>query len=283
MSTSIEWCRNPDGSPGETWNPIAMRCTPVSEGCANCWHLRFVKRHAANKQFCPEHRAASAGGVPWLNPVALKKPFSWKKPKMVAVQLMGDIFHDSVQGLEIDRVMNVILRCPQHTFIILTKRVKRMERYFFSFYAITRPPISDTTICPKPIPNLWLGVSAENQANWNKRLPVLLSIPAAKHFVSVEPMLGPITPVWEEGNWVINPFFGTKSMPDCDSTDADKWGQLNWVVCGAEQGPGARKMDMVWANTLRADCREYKTPFFFKKSSKGVCAGGVDEAGKKEV
>jgi protein gp37 len=234
MPTKIEWCRNPDGTPGESWSPIAMRCTPVSEGCLKCWHLRFTKRHASNEQICPKHRAAAAGGAPWLNPVALKKPLHWKRPRMVAVQLMGDLFHESVPHKYVIAIMDIIQRCPQHTFLFLTKRVDSMKMFFGG--------TSGAGLSAPALPNLWLGWTAENQARWDERTLIGLSIPAAKFFVSVEPMLGPIN---TNGH-----------RPD-------------WVLCGAEQGPGARHMPQEWMSSLENQCRKASIPFFLKKVSKG--------------
>lgn len=241
-----------------------MRCTPVSEGCAHCWHLRFAARHAANSTLPPEMRTARAGGLLWMNEKELRKPLSWRKPKMVAVQLMGDLFHESVHISYIADVFNIMASrtttCGKnhkhidecwtgdfHTFLILTKRVERMSKVLGgelqNFIADKRAGSVLDESGTWPLPNVWLGVTAENQARWDERVSVLKHISAAKRFISVEPLLDYIYP---------------KLVTS-----------LDWVICGAEQGPGARHMDQDWAIDLECKCRSFGVPFFFKKTSNG--------------
>ena len=268
MSTKIEWCVNPDGSQGETWNPIAMRCTRVSEGCGGknkkggCWHQHFADRHAINPAFPSEARTAYAGGAPWLNPAALVKPLSWHKPRMIAVQLMGDLFHESIHLSYIADVFSIMASrtaaCGKnhkhmdecwtgdfHTFLILTKRVERMKKVLGgelqNFIADKRAGSLLDEAGTWPLPNVWLGVSTENQQRWNERVPVLLSIPAAKHFVSVEPCLSQID---------INGYYNG----------------LDWVICGKENGPGARPFNGDWARILFDQCLSAGIPFFYKNT-----------------
>lgn len=191
-----------------TWNPIAMRCTPVSEGCANCWHLKFANRHAHNPKFSKEMRKAYSGGEPYLREDELIRPFKLKKPSRIGVQFMGDLFYEHVYFEWIDQVLEVVMRNPRHIFIFLTKRPLIMQFYFNNIINNTmgtwdrfRKSVSFYDACHrsviklrkgKVIENLWLGVSVENQEQANKRIPILLEIPAAVRFVSVEPMLSKI-------------------------------------------------------------------------------------------
>ena len=161
-----------------SWNPIAMRCTPVSPGCANCWHLKMCNRHAGMSQFSQEVRDAKAGGKPILSVKELWRPHKLRSPAMIGVQFMGDLFHSSISLEDRRNVMRAIVHGKRHTFLILTKRPGNIR--------IASPR---TRIIP---PNLWLGVSCENQEWADKRIPELLKIPAAVRFVSLEPLLGPI-------------------------------------------------------------------------------------------
>jgi protein gp37 len=110
-----------------TWNPVAMRCTRVSAGCDHCWHLRMADRHAANPNLPEPLREARAGGPPWLNEQELVKPLHWRKPRVIGVQFMGDLFHESVPDELIYRVFDTAWKCPQHTFLVLTKRERVVE------------------------------------------------------------------------------------------------------------------------------------------------------------
>ena len=112
-----------------SWNPVAMRCTPVSDGCKNCWHLAMARRHAANPTLRREVREARAGGKPWLDVKELEAPLHLRKPARIGLEFMGDLFHQSVTTAMRDRVFDVMWRSPQHTFVVLTKRPARMVDY----------------------------------------------------------------------------------------------------------------------------------------------------------
>ncbi len=114
-----------------TWNPIAMRCTPVSEGCRNCWHLAMAKRLAANPKIVNEFRNAYGGAIPpVLIHTELEAPLYLRKPSRIAIQLMGDLFHDSVPTEFVDMILATVSLSVFHTFLILTKRPARMKEYF---------------------------------------------------------------------------------------------------------------------------------------------------------
>lgn len=251
-----------------TWNPITG-CTPVSMGCDNC----YAKRHA--------ERFRGRFGYPSDDPFRVTfhkdrcgQPIKWTKPRKIFVCSMGDLFHEDVPNDVIRNLLLVMRHCEQHTFIVLTKRPERMKQALEYSKKIT-------DYC-WPLRNVWLGITAENQRTADERIPILLSIPAAVRFVSVEPMLGPvdISP-WDKcdlcgrlrnsfdpdkilGVWGssfchehYNPFNG------CEGTY--KRHALDWVICGGESGPGTRPMHPFWVRSLRDQCAIAGVPFFFKQ------------------
>ncbi len=184
----------------------------------------------------------------------LNDPLKIKKSSMIFVCSMGDLFHEDVSELIIDEILDVIAACPQHVFIMLTKRPQNIEQ---KLYASTPKCGCRHLGGGDYMPNVWLGVTAENQARAEERIPILLSIPAAVRFVSVEPMLGPVDlnragAIWADMNGSIRPEY----QQPCRTID--------WVICGGETGPGARPMHPDWARSLRDQCKSASVPFFFK-------------------
>lgn len=242
--SKIEWL---DG--GASWNPITG-CTPISEGCANC----YAKTMA-------ETRLRGMFGYDKEDPFKvtfhedkLDQPLKWKKPRKIFVCSMGDLFHEDVPtGLIID-IFGVITGSDQHSFLILTKRPERMKGFmeYINRFRTT------------PLKNVWLGVTAENQRTADERIPILLDTPAAKRFVSVEPMLEQID---------LN-LFGNRRCGYVDKVQHIPGlvpslvpvSFIDWVICGAETGQNARPMDLKWARDLRNQCSEANVPFFFKKA-----------------
>lgn len=217
----------------DTWNPIAMRCDPVSPGCAHCWHLRMCARHAGNDRLPKELREARAGGPFCLMEKELTKPLRWRKPRTVGVQFMGDLFHPKVTHSQQCRVMSMIEACPRHTFLLLTKRIEGADGFFCcEEYGVPE--------------NAWLGVTVCNQQEADEKIPVLLQIPAAVRFLSLEPLLGDMLIKWwldgqhESGN-----------RPD-------------WVIVGPETGPGARPCKLEWIDAIVSQCCEAGVPVFVK-------------------
>lgn len=240
MPTKIEWT-------DETWNPITG-CTPISTGCAHCFAKRMSRRLAGRHGYpeAPHHFDVT------FHPDRLEQPLHWKKPRKIFVCSMSDLFHPLVKLEWQLAVLDIIKRCPQHTFQILTKR-----------------PIQTAMLyeCTgwEPPGNVWLGVTAENQKQADKRIPILLRIPAAKRFVSIEPCLGPI----DIERFTVCPFC---NMPDAwhSSQLECKCGHLlDWVIVGAETGPGKRTMDLDWARSIRDQCQVAGAAYFFKKDSDG--------------
>jgi len=243
MSTKIEWTN-------KTWNPI-IGCTKVSEGCNNCYAEQFAYR-LANMEWKDDRRQLNYCNVidpdtkKWNGKThfvqeAIYKPLKWEKPRIIFVCSMGDLFHESVPVSWIMQIMDIIEDCPQHTFQILTKRPARMLEYFGSNEKTKKSG-------QKILPNLWLGVTTENQKQAETRIPILLNIPAAKRFISCEPLLSDID-------------------LECFSETGCPWEaieDLDWVIAGGETGSKARPMHPDWIESLRDQCIEAETPFFFK-------------------
>jgi protein gp37 len=234
--TKIEWA-------DEVWNPVTG-CTKVSPGCAHCYAERLAGRFWKGRKFTDVR----------VHPERLDDPLRWKKPRRVFVNSMSDLFHPAVETLWIAEVFSTMQRCPQHTFMILTKRPERMHELLSRWdhgRSLDHWPVW-------PLPNVWLGVSAETQKEADARIPILLQTPAAVRFVSAEPMLGPV--ILRE-YWM--PHYDPKQHYAIDPPNyRDK---LGWVICGGESGPGARPMHPDWARGLRDHCQAAQVPFFFKQ------------------
>jgi protein gp37 len=225
--SAIEWT-------DATWNPVTG-CTKVSPGCDHCYAERVTERWQGKGSF---NRVV-------LHEDRLSKPLKWRKPRRVFVNSMSDLFHDDVPDAYIAEVFSVMARAPQHTFQVLTKRHGRMRSL------LNRGSFRDNlaTWCrPWPLPNVWLGVSVEDQKWADVRVPALLDTPAAVRFLSCEPLLGP---VWLKAFWLQPTFPGPR---------------INWVIVGGESGPGARPMHADWARSLRDRCVAAGVPFFFKQT-----------------
>jgi len=241
MPTKIEWAT-------ESWNPITG-CSPVSEGCENCYARRMAYRLRGRFGYPKDDPFKIT-----FHPDKIEKPLHWKKPRVIFVCSMGDLFHKDVphhtyieNEVTVNHIYLTSKKCPQHIFLILTKRPKVMKS-FFSWITAFGGKIPD---------NLWLGVSVENQQRADERIPILLQIPAAKRFVSIEPMLGPVNiinkPWWD---WRYTYSFYPKEYVKKP---------IDWVICGGESGPGARPMHPNWPRSIREQCREAEVPFFFKQ------------------
>jgi protein gp37 len=258
----IGWLNVPGYIP-QTWNPI-VGCSKISEGCRNCYAERMANRQAAmcragsNTDSAICYRAATHENGGWngtthLIDSAIKKPMGWKKPRAIFVNSMGDLFHENTSDEWIDQVFAVMALFPQHLFIVLTKRAERMEKYIsggvmnkdtMARVAIEASKIKVPVSVKWPLPNVWMGVTAENQEMYDSRIRHLLATPAAVRFVSGEPLLSEI--------------------------HADYIGQLDWFIVGGESGPGARAMQPEWARALRDQCEAAGVPFFFKQWGSAV-------------
>lgn len=236
--SKIEWTN-------ETWNPI-IGCTKISEGCKNCYAEKMANRLAKIKSTCYYISVLNPLKIPmeWSGEcsVIYRKfldPLKWNKPRMIFVCSMGDLFHESLNFNDILDIFFVMEKCPQHTFQILTKRPERMMEF------INWSPY------PFPSKNVWLGVTAENQEQANKRVPILLDIPAAKRFVSCEPLLSDIDFPWF----------------DYQKTNGTILDKIDWVIAGPETGPNKRPMQKEWIQNIYNQCKRANVPFFDKKNT----------------
>jgi protein gp37 len=291
----IGWLNVPGFKP-ETWNPI-VGCSKISAGCDNCY--AELNASAGRLQQFERYAEVQDGQGNWngktvLHEPTLEKPLRWKKPRAIFVGSMTDHFHKNTPDEWVDQVLAVAALCPQHIFIVLTKRAERLERYFDEMlYSRVNKQIQKFPGHEKaythssiawPLPNLWLGVTAENQAMADERIPHLLRTPAAVRFVSVEPMVGPVKVNFNgECNGCVSfncELHGSSELlQNCPATK-----KLDWVICGGESGSGARAMDPVWARSLRDQCEDAQVPFFFKQWGAGYlssefymgCPSGYD-------
>jgi len=257
----------------ETWNPI-VGCTKVSPGCDNCYAEKqaFIRAFNPNtpqyKNVVVKHplnpRYREWNGTTQLVNSALTKPMKWKKPRMIFVCSMGDLFHESVSFETIEKVYDVMYSNKQHIFIVLTKRPERAYQFWqWLLNKVAGVGIQD--VCSTLKDNIWMGVTAENQEQANKRISILLHIPASKRLVSIEPMLGPID--FYDIN-INGEFYHTlKGFGDISGGDFGQFNgpKLDWVICGGETGPKARPMHPDWVRSVRDQCKEAGTPFFFKQ------------------
>lgn len=209
-SSSIEWTE-------ATWNPVTG-CTKLSAGCANCYAERLANRLRAMGQ--PRYAQGFAVAT---HEDALRLPLSWKRPRMVFVNSMSDLFHEEVSDKFIHRVFDVMIQADHHRFQVLTKRSARLlEMNSFLPWAS----------------HIWMGVTVEDESCL-QRVDDLRRTNAALKFLSIEPMLGPLSGL--------------------DLTGID------WVIVGGESGPNARPMESKWVTEIRDSCQEAGVPFFFKQ------------------
>jgi len=253
--TKIDWC-------DEVWNPI-VGCSRVSAGCDNCYAARMAHRLTGNVKVIDKYMAVEAwDGHVQFDEKSLGQPLLWHKPKRIFVNSMGDIFHKNVPTKWIDDVLEIISACPQHTFMILTKRPELIEE---KLYGVTIDNPCRELGGGDYLPNLWLGVSVEDQKTADERIPLLLQTTAAHRFISVEPMLGEVDimhTVWNHTpESAITPHM---KIYDKTTMQAPLLPGINWVICGGENGPGARPIHPDWVNNLYDQCSCASVPFFFK-------------------
>ena len=204
-----------------TWNPVTG-CTKITRGCDHCYAERFAERFRG------------VSGHPFeqgfdlkLHPARLSRPLTWKKPRMVFVNSMSDLFHKHVPARFTDQVFDVMEEADRHVFQVLTKRSSVMRKYLHRRYGARLAP-----------QHIWCGVSVEDQSAV-ARVRHLRQAPLSTRFLSIEPLLGPI------GN--------------LDLTG------IAWVIVGGESGPHARPMQPAWVCRIRDRCVRERVPFFFKQ------------------
>ena len=292
--TGIEWTDS-------TWNPI-VGCSVVSPGCTNCYAMKMAARIEAmqpGSHYAGTTHASKAGAV-WTGKLALApdsiltKPLRWHRPRKIFVNSMGDLFHESVPDAWIDRVFAVMALTPQHTYQVLTKRSARMRAYMAGHESkipyLGRMPLERVHLeaaahmegdggymdalkragniyslyldAPWPLPNVWLGVSTEDQRRAAERVPDLLATPAAIRFVSAEPLLGPIRfdriRVTPDHHTMIDALRGY-------ALEGGGRTRLHQIIAGGESGPNARPAHPDWVRSFRAQCAVAGAAFFFKQ------------------
>ena len=242
--TGIEWTE-------ATWNPVTG-CDRVSEGCDNCYAAAMAARLRAmgnpRYQRDGDPRTSGPGFGLTLHADKLDEPFTWRRPRIVFVNSMSDLFHKEVPDDFIADIFAVMEATPQHTYQVLTKRPARMTSLLRRWAAEGIEPAA----------NVWLGTSVETQHWAEIRVPKLLETPAAVRFLSCEPLLS--------------------------SIDLTPWvhaGNLDWLIAGGESGPNARPMDAEWVASLRDQCAEAGVAFFFKQwGGRTPKSGGRDLDGR---
>lgn len=297
--SKIEWT-------DATWNPV-RGCSAVSPGCKNCFAARDAARFAGadDKQGTrgPFHGFVriSSSQPQWTGKVELMEhklgePLAWRKPQKIFVNSMSDLFHQALPDEAIDQIFAVMALCPRHSFQVLTKRPRRMMEYLadpetservdaFAWEMIEErvDPLNRRSddiratarsLQDGPLPNVWLGVSVEDQEMADERIPLLLQTPAAIHFVSYGPALGPVdfsrTPNDEFAHGFINPLRGFQSGDDGTRR------RLDWIVAEGESGPGARPAHPQWFRDVRDQCVEAGVSFFFKQWGEWTPGENVD-------
>lgn len=323
LNSGIEWTDS-------SWNAL-RGCSRASEGCRNCYAERQAYRFSGPGQPFEGLVTITNGHPAWTGKVALIEkhlldPMKWKpvklgggrieyeqagpfvmtrpavRPRIIFVNSVSDLFHESIPTWWQDQIFAVMAMCPQHRFIVLTKRAGRMYEYLST-------PASELQMrwgmaasyllgsgeeaerrAPKafPLPNVALGVSIENQSTASLRVPFLLKTPAAFRLASAEPLLGPLdlTAIryWDEVDpdieceWnaltAFHQVLHSNSM-DAVATEDDGVTKLDWVICGGESGKKARPMNPDWARSLRDQCKATNTPYFFKQWGEwGPCENG---------
>ncbi|KLI04536.1 MULTISPECIES: DUF5131 family protein [Mycolicibacterium] len=270
--TGIEWT-------DATWNPVTG-CTKVSAGCDHCYAETIAHRFTGSKAY-------PNGFQVTLRPERLDQPLRWKRPRRIFVNSMADLFHDDVPDEYIAQVFAVMAAAPHHTFQVLTKRHARMRSLLNSdgfLDAVTEADgregycaTAGLTTYTWPLPNVWLGVSTENQKWANIRIPALLDTPAAVRFISAEPLIGEIglNPLWLSPSigcalWNGKPTAQDKAALNAIARAAVKKHDgtaafVDWVIVGGESGQRARPMHLQWALSLRDQCVSAGVPFLFKQ------------------
>lgn len=282
--THIEWT-------DATVNAI-NGCSVLSPGCKHCYAMRLAGTRLRNHPSRAGLTQQTKAGPVWtgevrLNEAALLQPLRWKRPRRIFWNAHGDTFHDAVPDEWIDRMFAVMALTPQHQHQVLTKRSTRMRAYFakgsdaarLAIYELANERKIDS-ICKNevlftrainalahfPLRNVWLGVSVEDQARADERIPDLLVTPAAVRFLSCEPLLGPIVLRREENQAEricrsrIEASTGVRQPPPADLITG-----IDWIIVGGESGPGTQPMHPDWARSLRDQCAAARVPFFFKQ------------------
>ena len=212
--SSIEWT-------DATWNPVTG-CTKISAGCDNCYAARFSERFRG----VPGHPFETGFDLT-LRPSRLTQPLTWKRPRMIFVNSMSDLFHKEIPREHIAAVFDTMERADWHVYQVLTKRSSLLQRFMNDRYRTRKAPV-----------HMWFGVSVEN-AMGNSRIAHLQNTNASVRFLSIEPLIEPVGKLDLAG--------------------------IDWVIVGGESGPHSRPMDPEWVIDIRNQCVAAKVAFFFKQ------------------
>jgi len=262
MPTKIEWARNGDGTPGETWNPLrgtqgTWHCTKVSPECAYCYAERLNMTDLHHNG--PAYQVGT--DTMRLDEKVLAKPLSWRKPRVCFICSMTDLLHEQVPFEWIDRILDVCRRSPNSFFLILTKRPERALEYqeWMRTHGRTWPP------------NVGGGVSFGTQGYANKFMPLLLQLDLVLRTVSIEPLIEAVdlrpwldccSDACDHGE-VFRPNYGHRPAPS----------GIHWIKLGGESGPnpGVRPMDIEHVRPIRDLCIRTGIPFFLKQWGEWTC------------
>ncbi len=270
--TKIEWT-------DKSWNPVTG-CTKISAGCQNCYAERMARRLAGRYGYpeVPNHFDVIEHGD------KAEAPLGWRGRLRIFVCSMGDLFHEGVEESLLVHLFDVMHQAHRHAFQILTKRPERMREYVVRYNQEMQNASPPRTFA-KTWPNIWLGVSVEDQEAADERMPILLDTPAAVRFVSVEPLLERVG---------IDRWLGTvMDCPVCGPVSSRYWttmktcglcmdlrgtsattattlirnprAGLDWIIVGCESGPKRRHCDIDWIRDVRDQCVATDTPFFLKQ------------------
>lgn len=226
MPTKIEWCE-------ETWNPV-VGCSKCSPGCTSCYAEKMARRLAAMGY--EKYQSVITNGR-WNGTTVFSLARLPKKPSMIFVSSMGDLFHENVADDMLFHVFDIMSENQQHTYILLTKRPKRMAEYINK----NQRYLPRRLIC---------GVTVCNQKEADEKIPQLVDTHVNTRLISIEPMLGPIDLQYPTFNGIDDLW----SLPG-----------INWVIVGGESGPGARPMHPDWVRSIRDQCKDAAVPFLFKQ------------------
>lgn len=247
------------------WN-VTTGCTPVDASetgpCRNCWAKATAERFptAHKVQEWTEHGEHFRDGTMFsqivLHPDRLGQPLHWRKPAVVGVSFLGDLFHEAVPDTYIVQVLEIVRRCKRHQFLFLTKRPDRARRLLVdtSFGRLAKLGGA----YPEDWPNLWMGTSVWDQPSADRYIPLLLETPAAHRWISIEPMLGPVdlTDMPYGVHRHYNALIPWYRRP-----------RLDWVVVGCESGAKRRPCDFEWIANVEAQCHTAGVPVYRKQDS----------------
>lgn len=298
--TKIEWT-------DATVN-VVNGCSVISPGCKHCYAMKQAHRVEARRGLTQK----TAGGMVWtgevrFNETALLQPLRWTRPRRIFWNAHGDLFHENVPDEWIDRCFAVMALTPQHQHQVLTKRSARMREYLTARWPNQVGEVNNPYRCatiagaarmlhdlghtknwmPRvwPLPNVWLGVSVEDQTRADERIPDLLATPAAVRFLSCEPLLAPvdltaISTMRFRGAELVDALAG--QARGMFGEPAGQLPRIDWVIAGGESGHDARWLNPAWVRALRDQCAAAGVPFFFKQWGEwlplesGSPASGVD-------